>query len=227
MLGSLKTSELLSILRDLDATVILSAKIYRHSYSQIRILSLPVSQSLAIITLVLPLVIALSTRAAYSLPCTYSAQARPLLYLAIFIIQLICETIIATLSLTYMGPNCRLEEQWARLYRNKDGNAIRRIQDRFECCGFNTAVDRAWPFPHGRPEDGYGADQCERMYGRDMPCVGPWRQAAQINAGLLFTVVMVVFVVKACNLSTVIRKALIVRHGTLLLYPTITPLTVR
>src|SRR5439155_569185 len=52
---------------------------------------------------------------------------------------------------------------------------------------------------HGRPEDGFGADQCQRTYRRDRSCVGPWRQAEQINAGVFFTVVTVIFLVKVCR----------------------------
>lgn len=93
------------------------------------------------------------------------------------------------------------------MYRNKDSGAIRRIQERFNCCGFNTVVDRAWPFPHGRPEDGYGADQCKRMFGRDMPCSGSWRQAEQINAGMFFTVAIIILVLKVCKHFRVVWKA--------------------
>lgn len=154
---------------------------------------------LAIITLILPLATFISTQAALRLRA-HNFRAWPALYVAIFTFQLIYETVIATLSLTYMVPNCGLEEQWARLYKNKDGGAIKRIQDRFNCCGLNSAVDRAWPFPHGRPEDGFGADQCKRMFERGRPCSGPWRQAERINAGLLLTVALVIFVGKVCRL---------------------------
>jgi hypothetical protein len=154
----------------------------------------------------LPLVTGISTGAAFRLRCTNSSNPRQLLYLlGIFALQLIYETIIATLSLGNIFPDCGLEEQWARLYRDENADAIRRIQDRFNCCGFNTAVDRAWPFPHGRPEDGYGADQCERMYGRQRSCGGPWGQAKQINAGVLFTVATVILVIKVCRVAFFIR----------------------
>lgn len=183
----------MKLLRALHA--LLLTNFFRYSYSQIRFLSLPISPALAITTIILPLAITLSTQAAYRLR-SQAFRAWPALYVALFAFQLIYETIIATLSLTYMVPNCGLEEQWARLFQNKDGDAIRRIQDRFNCCGLNSAVDRAWPFQHGRPEDGHGADQCRRMFGRDRPCAGPWGQAERNNAGLLFTVALVIFIVK-------------------------------
>jgi hypothetical protein len=146
---------------------------------------------------------------AYRLLRSHASHPRPILYLAIFAFQLIYETIVATLSLTSVVPNCRLEEQWARLYSNKEGDAIRRIQDRLNCCGFNSAVDRAWPFPHGRPEDGYGQDQCKRMFGRDTPCSGSWRQAEQINAGLFFTVAVTILVLKVCTSSRHLEGTLV------------------
>lgn len=168
----------------------------RYSCYQIQTLSLPISQIFAIITLIFPLATATSARAAYAILRNQTSRVRPALFLAIVAFQLIYETIIATLSLTYIVPNCRLEERWTKLYKNKEGDAIRRIQDRFNCCGFNTAVDHAWPFPHGRPEDGFGADQCERMFGRTRPCSGPWGQWVRINAGLFFTVAATIFVAK-------------------------------
>ena len=177
----------------------LLANVFRYSYFQIRTLSLPISQVLAILTVILPSVTAVSAQTAYRFLSSRDSVARPMIYVLIFALQIIYETIIATLSLTYMVPNCGLEEQWARLYTQKAGDAIRTIEDRFSCCGFNSAVDRAWPFPHGRPEDGFGADQCQRMFGRDRPCLGPWRGAEQMNAGLLFLVAIVMFVAKVCN----------------------------
>jgi hypothetical protein len=74
---------------------------------------------------------------------------------------------------TYIVPNCRLEELWTSPYKDKDVNAIRRIQDTFGCCRFNTVIDRAWSFPHGRLDESNGADQYEKIYRQDRPYVGP------------------------------------------------------
>jgi hypothetical protein len=194
-------------------TSMLFADIYSYAFSQMRVLSLPIPQVLALTAVILPLFTGISSQFAYRLLRTYNSNPRLLLYLfVIFAFQLIYETIIATWSVNYIVPNCGLEDQWKRLYTNKDADAIRRIQDRFDCCGFNTAVDRAWPFPHGRPQDGFGADQCKRTYGRDRPCVGPWRQAEQINAGVFFTVATVLFLAKVCKV--IHRHLLIVSRYT-------------
>lgn len=79
---------------------------------------------------------------------------------------------------------------------NKDGAAIKRIQNRFDCCGFNSLKDRAWPFP----DKEVGVGECQKRYDRTQSCAGPWRQAEQINAGLLFTIAAVIFVIKVCGL---------------------------
>ena len=153
--------------------------------------------------IILPIVSGLLTQTVYfRLRPRGASQVRPVIYIILIsAFQLIYETIIATLSVTYMIPsnNCRFEEQWMTLYKSKQASAIARIQDRFECCGFNTPVDRAWPFPHGRPGDGFGADQCTRTTGRVRSCGGPWRQAEQLEAGLFFMVAKVTFIVKVCN----------------------------
>lgn len=153
---------------------------------------------------VLPIVSTVSTRYAYDrLRHTYPFQRHEddeitkLFYLTILALQLFYEMVIVIISLRLV-PNGGLEEQWALLYR-KDQNAIKRIQDTFECCGFNTTVVRAWPFLHRNLADTYGEDQCEMMYKRAMPCVGPWRQAEQINYRLFTTIAIVIFVVKVCS----------------------------
>lgn len=194
-------------------TSVFVADIYSYTLSQTRALSLPIPLVLALFTVILPLVTGISSQFAYQLLRTYSSNPRLALYiLAILAFQLICETVIATWSVNYIVPNCGLEEQWKRLYMNKNADAIRRIQDRFDCCGFKTAKDRAWPFPHGKPEDGFGADQCVMMYGRDRACVGPWRQAEQISAGVFLIVATVIFLVKVCR--DIYRQSLFVSHLT-------------
>lgn len=80
------------------------------------------------------------------------------------------------------------------MFRTKNEGAIRRIQDTFDCCGFRSTLDQAWPFP----TKDIGAGSCAARYQRNTPCEGPWRQAEQINAGLLLLVAVVVFLAKVC-----------------------------
>jgi hypothetical protein len=84
---------------------------------------------------------------------------------------------------------------------NIDTRAIRTIQDTFECCGLNSVVDRAFPF--GQPST------CAITYGRSNSCFGEWRKAEQINAGLLFLVAVIVFVLKVRCAFPIILEALL------------------
>ncbi len=108
----------------------------------------------------------------------------------------IYDTIIATLALTYMAPpsdlKCHLEGQWAWLFSNKNVEVIRRIQDRHQCCGFNSVQDRAWPFP----DRSHAAMACHEAFGRQRSCFGGWRQDEQITGGLILLVAVVSFLLK-------------------------------
>ncbi len=75
---------------------------------------------------------------------------------------------------------------------SKDETAIKRIQNTFDCCGFNALADRAWPFP----SKDIDARECQRRFDRTQSCAGPWRQAEQINAGLFLIVAAVIFLGK-------------------------------
>jgi hypothetical protein len=190
-------------------------------------LSLPISQVLALFTVILPLLTGISTPVIRRLLHSQTAnlpRTRSFLYLILLLaFQLIYETIVTTLSLTYMFPtttlNCGLNEQWAQLWRNKDETAIRRIQDRFDCCGFNSPVDRAWPFPSGSPDHGINAKECEHRFGRHRSCAQPWRQAEQFNAGLFLTVGVLIIAAKVCNSSDLSQNFL--QSSTSFFFPTL------
>jgi hypothetical protein len=114
--------------------------------------------------------------------------------MAVIGFQLIYETVVATLALIHiLPPNsliCGLENQWQKLAGKKDGDAVRAIQDTFQCCGFRTLKDRA--FPWGDPSP------CSKLFGYSKSCLGPWRKSEQIQAGLLLLVAVLVFVLKVC-----------------------------
>jgi len=176
-----------------------------YAYSEILRLSLPISQILALFATFLPIATGISLQSAHRLlrvHVTNLGRTRPTIYLLLLAgFQLIYETVIATLALTYMIPpsslHCGLEEQWMRLWRNKDETTIKRIQDRFNCCGFNTVSDRAWPFQSKE----VNARECQRRFDRTQSCAGPWRQVEQINAGLILIVAAVIFVTKLIALT--------------------------
>lgn len=87
---------------------------------------------------------------------------------------------------------CALETTWKQMYSAHDDAGIRRIQDALDCCGFNSVVDRAWPFPHGA-----GSATCAQSYGRTTACGVPWMQTAQRRAGMDLAVVLFVALFQA------------------------------
>ncbi|ELR10560.1 hypothetical protein VC83_00212 [Pseudogymnoascus destructans] len=178
--------------------IILLTALAGYAYTQIRLLSLPIPLTLPVLITLLPLLTTLTT--------TYFARLLRPSNLPTFttLLTLITtfETALATWALTYLPASCGPEERWAALYRAKDADAIRRIQDRWACCGFNSVVDRAWPFPHGKDGDEFGADQCKRVLGREVACGRVWGEEERRMAGMLAGVAVAVFVVKMVVLIT-------------------------
>ena len=114
----------------------------------------------------------------------------------VLVLLVIYETAIATLALTHVAPpselTCGLERRWMALFRNKNAEAIRRIQEQFQCCGFRNVQDRAWPFP----DRGHTARACVEAFDRSRGCLGGWRQMEQITAGLILLVAVMTFLIK-------------------------------
>ncbi|OBT79842.1 hypothetical protein VF21_01539 [Pseudogymnoascus sp. 05NY08] len=182
--------------------ILLLTALAGYAYTQIRLLSLPIPLTLPLLVTLLPILTTLTT--------TYLARLlRPSnlpTYTTLLTLLTTLETALATWALTYLPASCGLEERWASLYRAKDADAIRRIQDRWACCGFNSVVDRAWPFPHGKGKDSVGADQCTKLLGSEIACGRAWGEEERKMAGVLVGVAVAVFVVKMVVLSTQMRS---------------------
>ncbi|KAL8971220.1 MAG: hypothetical protein Q9197_003393 [Variospora fuerteventurae] len=168
------------------------------SLTQIRYLSLPISNATSTAAIILPLLTGIGIRGVQSLLPSSQSKGRnqpPWLLPTLFVVPVIYDTVIATLSITQMLPSsvltCQLSEQWQALWSNGDGNAIRRIQDAHQCCGFRTIKDKAWPF-----DGDQGALTCRTIYGRMGNCLGPWRRDQQVMAGLILLVAVGSFAVK-------------------------------
>ncbi|KAL8934320.1 MAG: hypothetical protein Q9216_005969 [Gyalolechia sp. 2 TL-2023] len=112
-----------------------------------------------------------------------------------FVVLVVYETVIATLAITQMMPSdvttCGLSQRWQSLWSTHNAEAIKRIQDAHNCCGFKTKKDRAWPFAGD-----HGADKCSIMYAREQNCLSGWRRDQQINAGLVLLVAIGTFLIK-------------------------------
>lgn len=178
---------------------------YRVSLSQIRYLSLPISTATPTAAIILPLLTGIGIRGAQSLLTRSNDNllkrgSPPSWVLPVFFVALVVyETVIATLAVSQMLPSealtCQLFERWQSLWSNRDAEAIKRIQDAHNCCGFRYLKDKTWPFAGN-----HGAETCSIMYGRDRPCLPAWRRDHQINAGLLLLVAVGTFLVKVSPL---------------------------
>jgi hypothetical protein len=92
--------------------------------------------------------------------------------------------VLFTLSLVYTIPSdiesCAANCQWLRMFKNKNEIAIRTIQAKLRCCGYNSMHDRAWPFP----SKDFDARTCEKTQGYYIACGGLWRQEQQFAAAM-------------------------------------------
>lgn len=179
-------------------------------------LSLPLSPALTFLTILLPVFAAGNALALPTLIRSSHTNRQPFLLkllllhpVALQVLQGIATTILATLYFTDMVPSdtrsCELTTGWQRLFRTKNSHAIRAIQEAFQCCGFRSVKDMAWPFP---PVD----VGCAARFDRSLACRGPWTQALQSSAGVQFGVVLAVGLLQA-------RNHLSSRRHSLLLWP--------
>jgi len=76
------------------------------------------------------------------------------------------------------------------MFKGKKVDAIRTIQDAFQCCGFTNSHDMAWPFQ----DKTHDQHACENMFGRKTGCMGAWKAEEQHIAGILIGVVAMVFI---------------------------------
>ncbi|KAH9821406.1 Tetraspanin [Teratosphaeria destructans] len=111
------------------------------------------------------------------------------------------EAVLATLAGTHLSPsgslNCALRERWQGMFRAKNGEGLRVIQDAFRCCGLGSVRDMAFPFPSA--SEGRGADACVVAYHRERACLDPWRGQERQVAIMLLIVPVAVFAWKVCS----------------------------
>lgn len=179
----------------LSALTALAAYALRASH----IYSLPIPDILCALTVALPALAGMSFETLLSLHNRLVAKgavatSRPFqLILGGFIIY---ETVLATLAGTHISPagslNCALREKWDGLFQAKDGDGVKAIQDAFQCCGFASTRDMAFPFFDAQ----HGHDACMVRYERTGSCLEPWRNEEVKVAVMLLLVPLLVFVWK-------------------------------
>lgn len=140
-----------------------------------RELSLPISSVLTAFNILLPAVAGFSVETAVASKRHQQSrrgQRSGPSYgtIAVFLLLTVYETVLVTLAGSHIGPveslSCPLDQRWMKLFRNKDARAIKGIQERFDCCGLHTPVDRAWPFP----DKTHTAKSCQELLGRTRGC---------------------------------------------------------
>jgi len=170
------------------------------SLHKIRTLSLPIPTTLGAFTLVLPIVAGLTlelrVKSAGRTRQRGRQQTLRRWYPLMLFILVVYETVIATLSGTYIAPDgaldCGLQERWRNLWRLHNADAIRSIQDAFQCCGLRTSVDMPWPFPNKNTD----VHECARRLGTDKSCFEDWKRDERLVAGLMLAVACLVFIWK-------------------------------
>lgn len=166
---------------------------------------MPISDTLAGFTTALPIIAGLLLECGYDFTRVQERRQhigrgemqRPPLVIVANTIIFIYSTVVITLLGTHAAPpsglDCGLHERWQKLFKNKNSDAIRTIQDAFNCCGLTNARDMAWPFP----DKTHNADACETAFGRSNGCLVAWKAEEQQVAGVLIVVVAMVFIWQA------------------------------
>jgi hypothetical protein len=150
----------------------------RYALYEVSTYSIPIPVLVTVSSIILPGVVgfvvylSLSHRRLNSRTVTNSAPS--LIRDTVLLILFIAEIITATLFATYAYPtsilDCQLQLQWQTMNRAKDEHRIRVIQDQFECCGFKTISDMAWPFQ----ADGFDPKLCSTRFQRTNSCAEDW-----------------------------------------------------
>jgi len=109
-----------------------------------------------------------------------------------FVGALCFNVILATLVAARLSPKVSLlDDQWRHMYSEKS-LAIKNIQTSFECCGFMSVKDRAYPFPDSH----HTANACVEKYGYTQPCAPQMANATHSAAVIFFLVVFFTIVSK-------------------------------
>ncbi|KAJ2969574.1 hypothetical protein NUW58_g9955 [Xylaria curta] len=163
-------------------------------------LSLPISTATTVLTILLPLFAAANIiYTPVSQRLARSSALQQFLLPALHILQGGLAVVIATLAAQGFVPGktqgCVLPEAWQLLWHNHDHRAIERIQNAFDCCGFHSVVDRAWP-----------DHTCPTVYDRHTPCDGLWRGSMQRTSALQFAVAVLAGIIQLAHLAYLRRR---------------------
>lgn len=158
--------------------------------------NLPIPNILTALTVALPPLAGLALETSISLSAGLAAKnqlSRSHIFQIVTSLLLVYETVIATLAGSRIYPigglECQLRERWQQMFRAKNADRVRAIQDAFQCCGFGGVKDMAFPFP----DASHGGDACVVRYERTTRCLEPWREQERRVAVMLLVVPLAVF----------------------------------
>ncbi|OAA54861.1 iron transport multicopper oxidase FET3 precursor [Cordyceps fumosorosea ARSEF 2679] len=172
-------------------------------------LSLPIPAAVTILTVIIPIAAFLNafvypnllrdSSTSSSSSSSSSPSWQRLLPGALQGLQAILAAVLATLLAQGFASSpatraCALDAAWDALYRARDADAVRLVQDTLGCCGYSDVDDRAFPFASLIQQT------CAQIYGRDRACAAPWRAAMETHAGIAFGVVMAVALMQVLGL---------------------------
>jgi len=140
----------------------------------------------------------LTSKASFASRVRSTLPSRETVTTVLFILDTLLITLTSS-ALSTQTLTCGLESRWQQLFIAKDENTIRAIQDRFECCGFRSVKDKAWPFPG----TGVSAKACVERYGWERSCEGHWTAEGRSVLGMIIGVGLGVVVLKIIFLFAV------------------------
>ncbi|KAF1939142.1 hypothetical protein EJ02DRAFT_265037 [Clathrospora elynae] len=182
--------------------LIIATALAGYASSRANARSVPISDALTGFVTALPILSGILLEFGYDLTrrqerrqhLSRGEMQRPPLVIIVNTIIFIYSSVVITLVGTHAAPpsglDCGLRERWQTLFKRKNVNAIRTIQDAFNCCGFTNSHDMAWPFPDRE----HNQHACETTFQRSTGCIGAWKAEEQQIAGLLLAVVGMVFI---------------------------------
>ncbi len=181
------------------ALIFLSRVLHFHSLH----LSLPISSTVTVLTVILPVAAFLNAFVYPNLLRNSSTATEDrdwfqrVIPAALQGLQAVFTTALATVLAggflaTRRPLDCLLDAEWDALYAARDGEAIRFVQDTLQCCGYAAVDDRAFPF------QSLIKQTCGEIYGRDRACKVPWRAAMETHSGIAFGVVLAVGLMQVC-----------------------------
>ncbi|KAF3914219.1 hypothetical protein AA313_de0200163 [Arthrobotrys entomopaga] len=111
------------------------------------------------------------------------------------LLLLILQSVSLTSNSTSLSPQlqqCTLEQQWQQWFSSKQGDTIKEVQDSLKCCGFNSVVDRPYPFrripkKNEDPKVGVPVETCAKSYGgvdKARACGAVWQGEMKLVATL-------------------------------------------